>query len=644
MNATTQSYWGEGCGLAMETTEVPAFDSFDHRTGTKPHGRQPPLCSGTSLGRGTADRTCIKVVKRSLQRAHRRAQYMGHAWYKGRSYGPEDFVRMGCPPIAAPAQPTISKGLHNDWTKCQTRHSRKGRLHSWHWNCGGLSAGKLDEVKAWLHLNCVQVAALTETRWTFDSDWLDSRWYHIHSGEGPGRGKGILVLISRQLCSPTQIRYQHFISGRLVHVRLLLQPRPIDLVFCYQYTYQASRTCLQSRETWWKQLENILDGIPNRHALLLCGDFNCHLTSSPGISGTDTFTWKGCQRTGVIHSDHHRFLHILRNNALVALNTWSSALGPTFVQGDKVSRLDYFCVRQMFADGEARRVSYLPHSPFLHHENFGHIPMMCTIARHWIPQFHSAQSPRITLQQRQASREAYIQQTATWQTLMLETQEHLDRLFQRNDLTAHQLTDKMHSDLMPIFVRAFPPGHVARCPPDWQPALPTILNKWDHRRAMLHPTICTAAGVFRVWFHMSQFLKLKKLHAKQSKQIRTQRFREVVTTAAEAAAQHNTHKLFHIINKYAPKQPKKQIQLRNQAGHMATPVECDAILNQYVATAWKGPSTNALDFACAPGVPFTLHQLETALSKIPATKATAKHCLPGVIWKQLAPFFSSNAV
>ena len=175
-------------------------------------------------------------------------------------------------------------------------------------------------------MNCVQIAAISETRWTFDSDWLDSHWYHLHSGEGPGRGKGILVLISRRLCSPAQIRYQHHISG--IHVRLLLQPRPIDLVVCYQHTFQPNRSCLQSRELWWQKLEHVLHGIPNRHNLLLCGDFNCHLASSPGISGTDSFTWKGCQHTGVIHSDHTRFLHILRNNVLVALNTWSSALGP----------------------------------------------------------------------------------------------------------------------------------------------------------------------------------------------------------------------------------------------------------------------------------------------------------------------------
>ena len=71
----------------METTEVPASVLTDLWTGTKLHGRQPPLCYGTSLGRGTANRTCDKVVKRSLHRAHRRALCLGHAWYKGRSYG-----------------------------------------------------------------------------------------------------------------------------------------------------------------------------------------------------------------------------------------------------------------------------------------------------------------------------------------------------------------------------------------------------------------------------------------------------------------------------------------------------------------------------------------------------------------------------
>ena len=398
--------------------------------------------------------------------------------------------------------------------------------------------------------------------------------------------------------------------------------------------------CLKSREAWWRLLEQVLQGIPNRHSLVLLGDFNCYLAAQSHVSGTDAFHWQHRQHTGTIHTDHARFGHILRNFALTALNTWSSMLGPTYVHGEQGSRLDYICVRQAFADGEARQTKYLWSSPFLDQTTHGHVPMLCTIARYWIPPFAQSISSRVSLQQRQTSREAYVRQTAEWTALTQATQSQLNQLFQRSDLNAHQLTEHMHSDTMPAFCQAFPPGKAASASPAWLPALPTILNKWEHRRAMLQPGKFSVLHVFRVWFHATKFAQLKRIHRRQAKSIRAARFQEVVHSAAAAAAQHNTHKLFHIINQFAPKQPRRQIQLRNHAGHMATPVESAALLNQYVAATWEGPSTNCFSSARAPGVPFTVQQLARALQLIPATKAAAKHCVPGVLWKQHAEFLA----
>ena len=82
----------------------------------------------------------------------------------------------------------------------QYLHSNKRRLNIWQWNCGGISSSRLDEVKAWLVLNHVDLAILVETRMTF-AQWSDQHWHILHSGEGPNRGKGIMVLISNRLQS-----------------------------------------------------------------------------------------------------------------------------------------------------------------------------------------------------------------------------------------------------------------------------------------------------------------------------------------------------------------------------------------------------------------------------------------------------------
>ena len=154
---------------------------------------------------------------------------------------------------------------------------------------------------------------------------------------------------------------------------------------------------------------------------------------------------------------------------------------------------------------------------------------------------------------------------------------------------------------------------------------------------MLKAHVVTLHNVFKVWFHASRFALLKRFHKHQSRVIRNQQFEEVVATAATAAANHDTHKLFHVINRFAPKQPRKQIQIRNSQGHLATPIESAAIINQFVTDTWHGPRHLDLRFERPPGGPFSVQQLERALAMIPVTKATAKPFAPGMVWRQLAP-------
>ena len=635
-----QNNWGEGCGPTMGATEVPPHAMNWFENGTKQHGQQPTMCSGTTR-RLEAAHGKTKVEKRSIQRAYSRSLRLGFAWYKGKQYGPADFERMGCrKPVTALTNAPISHGLQHDWMLCNKHHPSKRRLNIWQWNCGGLSAPRLDEVKAWLTLNCIDLAILVETRMGFDAEWSDEKWHILHSGEGPNRGKGIMLLISKHLCAGHHIYWQNHISGRLVHLRLHLPTRPLDILACYQHTFQSTDGCRQAREHWWTQLDKVLQGIPNRNGLVLLGDFNCALPQSQGITGTSSFTWKNRAVTGKLHADHPRFLNILRNHALVVLNSWSRTLGPTYVHGDQASRLDFICVRQMWADQQAKSVQYLWHSPFLNQTEHGHVPILCNIARHWIPEHRRSCIQQVTLQQRQASRLAYLAQSPEWTEYTLHSQSCLANHLQMPIADVDQTFDHMHREMLDSFCRSFPAGHKARAEPAWQVALPTILSKWAHRRFFLQPRVTTTRSILHVWFHVTKFAKLKRLHQKQARRIRRMQFAEVVETAAQAAAHHDTHKLFQVINRYAPKQPRKQIQIRNHEGHMATPHESAAIINKFVADTWHGPDQLHLHFDGPPGVPFSVSQLERALMLIPGTKATARPFAPGVVWRQHASFLA----
>ena len=125
---------------------------------------------------------------------------------------------------------------------------------------------------------------------------------------------------------------------------------------------------------------------------------------------------------------------------------------------------------------------------------------------------------------------------------------------------------------------------------------------------MQRPGFSTTKNIFNRWYHAIQFAKLKRFHRKLAKQIRQNQFNEIVQEAATAANRHDTHRLFSLINRFAPKQPRKTIQLRNHAGQMANPVESAAILTQHVREVWDGPSHMDISFSHAPGVPFTVKQ------------------------------------
>ena len=632
---------GEGSDPAMEVTEVHQLPISTHGDGTKLHGMRPIACVGTQAWPETAHRNSQKVKKRSLQRAYRRALQQGLAWYKGSHYTAQDFERMGCTLPTGSASPQAHQPSTSDLDRCNRLHAPKKRLTFWQWNCGGLSISKLDEVKAWLSLNHVDIAVLVETRWAYDATWTDSDWNMIHSGEGAHRGKGILILVSKRICSSSQIQWQFYDSGRLVHMRVSQHPRNLDVIACYQHAFQPTKACLQNRERWWGLLEKVLASLPTRNCLVMLGDFNSSLRASPRITGTSTFHWRGRSHWGTTHADHPRLLQILRHFALVALNTWSSKLGPTYVHGTTASRLDYICVRQMYADGMAKQVRYLWDSPFISQTNYGHVPMLCTLAKYWIPDFANHRIQQVTMQQRQSSRQAYMTQSPDWMDFCNRSQTLLTDHFERSrqDADAAFMTD-LHSQMLKTFVTHFPAGKTQNSSSTWKPALPLLLTKWQHRRLMLRPGLPTVRNIFQCWYHVSMFVRLKRSHQKFASHIRKQKFDEVVCSAANAAAQHDTHKLFQLINKFAPKQPRKQIQLRNHDGVMASPIEGAALLNKYVEDTWSGPQCLQLSFEQAPGVPFTVRQLETALAMISTTKAVAKPFCPGVVWRQHAPILA----
>ena len=355
--------------------------------------------------------TQTQVTKRSIRRAYVRACTHGIAWYKGKCYTPQDFPKcLSSQPMNPQhtAVPSHASALQ----ACNRRNQDSRRLRLLNWNAGGLAAPKLDEIKIWMEHNHIDIAVISETRMTFESEWSDGRWLHVHTGQTNQRGAGIMCIISTRFCPTQNLRWRVVTPGRLMHVQVQLKHRAIDVVCCYQHTQAHNATRRSERAQWWNGLDALLNGLAIRNTLCLAGDFNTSLMQHTSHAGPAHYLWRGVQTYGAQHEDQGRFMSTLRTHGLVALNTWHSALGPTYVHHDCSSRIDYIIARKTIADGVAKQIKYAWDAPFC--GTTGHAPMIGLLRKMWIPQDGETAAHTVSPAQRRQGHQAFRLGTDTW--------------------------------------------------------------------------------------------------------------------------------------------------------------------------------------------------------------------------------------
>ena len=623
---------GEGSESTMRFTEAADhWQEFLPVHAAKPHGTQPAM----SLGSPFRPQSCNQIQKRSLYRARRRAHREGIAWYKGKCYTSSDFDHMFQTPLMpSDDTPTCPTALSN-LKKYNHAHASKRRLTSMSWNPGGLSAAKLDEVKCWGETNLVDVMVFSETRWTFTGDWMDSSWLHVHSGLDQGRGMGVLILISRRICNPGNLQWNELQPGRLLHVRIPSATRHIDILGCYQYTNHASQNRRQERMAWWNQLDNYIQHLPRRNTLLLLGDFNCSLPELPGLCGAPRYKWRAQLVTGAQHPDSSELCQVVKTHGLCVLNSWDATQGPTYFKDFAHSRIDFCMTRLSHADGASRQVKHLWSAPFLPQPFVGHVPLFCTIPKVWIPRNHSNHA-WISKSQIHICRQEHELQTSRWQALQTSLHQTLTGLSQEAVCPDETLLTAMHQAATQGILEHYPQGALERPAEPWRQAMSLTSQKWHHRSCLVRTWKCSLKSILNAWYHFARFKTLDRQLHKFANQARKAKFLEVTAKAQEAADRHDIFQLFQLINKHAPKNPRRPVQLRTSNGTMASPIEELAMLTRYVQETWSGPRYLTLPSQTPPGVPFCLPDLVKALQGVPSTKSVARPFAPGIIWKSLA--------
>ena len=624
MNCTIEQCEGEGWNLVTEVPEAFSTSNYIPPWNANTCDNMPPASFDSAHGPPRLS----SIQKRSFQRACKRAMLHGYSWYKGQCLRPQD--------VPSNLQTTISDAPKPERlfvTSPNRAHAPRKRLTVFHWNGTGMSQAKMDELCYWLDRQHIHVATICETRWTFSNTWQNPNWSFVHTGDSSDRGAGVLVLIHKRLCHPSAISWCTILDGRLLHVRLFGQSRPIDIVACYQHMDDKSRQRLTLRHRFWSVLDDYIHKLPRRNMLVICGDFNCGVIEMKGHVGDEFFTWNRMAHAGQRHPDTAEFMSFIREHGLVALNTWSRLQGPTFVHGEKAARIDFLLTRTCHTDGDAKKVIAIQNAPFIENLHFGHVPLLGSL-----PFYRIQTQPHMTvgfsLHQRNLLRQEWTNSTPAWQALIQDACSNLDR-----QVTCESSVDpiaELHSLVIPRVKQTLSDiGSKSTLTND---SLQHLDDKWFHL-TQARREVSLGSGTqrwFRCWFHLARFQALKRFHQRYATQRRRLKLSNAIHEANLAASRHDSYRLFQIIRALAPKVPTRHIHLRNTQGALSHPHESHALLCKYVHNQWGGHTHTPAQTHVVPGVPFTLDELKCALESVPSTKAVAKPFMPGVVVKHLA--------
>ena len=343
------------------------------------------------------------VRKRAYRRAIRRALQHGWTWYRGQILTP-DLVAPHH--LKALSFDTFDETPSN---QIKTHHPKGQRFSCLSWNVSGLSLERWDALQQWILLQDLDLICLQETHWKHESQWLTSHYHHIHSGSN-SQG-GLLVMVSKRLCSFDQVTWNSIIPGRLQHLRITLGGRALDLIHCYQFVRKLGND--DNRAHLWQQLHDVLSTLPHRNLLLLTGDWNTSLTRTSSLVGLGDFQWQGKRIPGPKATDENVFQQLLSHYDLVVLNSWHASDGPTFRHENGTSRIDFLLARRAHSDSLARQTRALPHMPLVPQTGPTHIPLIASLRKQWFA-YPKPKATGWTLQHRQQLRQHWCANDDIW--------------------------------------------------------------------------------------------------------------------------------------------------------------------------------------------------------------------------------------
>ena len=495
------------------------------------------------------------------------------------------------------------------------------------------------ELKEWLRQQSPtsrpQLLVLQETLWRGDFEWTDDMYTYLHSGSGQTRDSGILTMVSRSLCAPDLIRHASVQPGRLMRIKLCLEPC-VEVLAVYQHAWRPEATAnarealLAKRLTLWHRVQRFAESTALRSQLIVLGDFNTPLSpqhpfTGQGLRGQVTRSQQDNLPDRKRHApDGDVFRYLLQCCDLQAINTFRRSGTPcaTFrnLATNAFTQIDFILVRRQQADDQSRMAAPARDFPLLPVEGMFHYPVVCSLPRAAVPRtkttFHRLRPDQATLMlQRDPVKGQLLQQ-------LVQTQ-----------LQALPSIDLVNEVLLSAWRTVFGDASPTRA----STSGPCLAQLWHHRRMST-----SAHTVYARWQHLVKYRAVRKalqaraVIAKRAKLQQQLHDAEVTDSSGQPSA------LYQVLRRIAPKIRRRRMQLRDDDNCLAGPQAEARLVAQHFATVFDASAAQA-DFHLQHNFYFTADEFHAYLQELPSHKALPAHCAPAPLWKLCSKDISSFA-
>ena len=581
----TESHWREGRSSPSGGSGAAGAHALVANTG----GNREAVVSA----HGT---TFSRIRKRSFKRAIRRAQLQGETMYRGRKLVSK-----------SPSLPVAVEQA--------AKANAKRRIRFLSWNVGGLSDLLFTELLQWLgeagHQD-VSIIILQETHWNFSGDWSTSDWHFCHSTTSRKGSGGILIGVRKKLSEAQHIRWHEAEPGRILQVRCFMDEQQLDIIGVYQHALlqTAGKTdqIHDNRRKLIKSLDKLLSALPVRSQILLGGDFNTTLVRENKVSGYGILERKLNEKERI---DQDHMVQVLRKHRLATLNTWGKKTqAATYLHAKGRSQIDFVCVRQAVADGEAKQTRAIK-TPMAGWRSTGHLPVVGSIPYRWTPWKTKPQCRQGDVNAR-------------------EDDSKLIKLAESELVcSVEELREAVHQ------AGATAPAKVTR--PVMETVSDQIGDSWKLRRKLRTAQSLLGAGyifVFRFLRIRFAYLKAHRALKKALRNRKRQRTLQLLDTAEHAAWKHDLRGLYGVVHLLCPNKQAQKIRLRDKDGNLMCGADECRVLAEYARNLFMAPLVPRMPLRRLPMVEMDIDRWRRAAQRLQGEKAAPANTPPLRNWKK----------